>query len=273
VSPRRRMRRNKIGGQFSPRLIEMLESHAWREMSLAARRLVERIEIELGHHGGVDNGRLPVTYEDFVAHGIDRHAVAPGMREAEALGFVQVTEHGRAGNAEFRRPNLFRLTFRHSDKQDPTNEWRAIETKERASDIAKKARKTAGEFAKSAEQQQKSSGDLPTVSVGKNPTENAGSLVGKNPTTGSVGKTPLLSISRGGSRSAPLKSAVASEPPRAVGDHLPEKVLKSIMLAQRCSRAAAIAIFKSLPDAHCAEPDPPSAAARRPRRIVGSGRR
>ena len=55
-----------------------------------------------------------ITYDDFEAYGIHRHAISPAIREAEALGFLQVTERGRAGNAEFRSPNRFRLTYRHA---------------------------------------------------------------------------------------------------------------------------------------------------------------
>src|ERR1700730_13491833 len=108
----RSKRRNSISGQFAARLIEMMESPAFRVLSLSARRLLDRVEIELAHHGGKDNGRLPITYDDFEVHGIHRHAVAPAIRETVALGFLQITEPGRAGNAEFRRPNLFRLTYR-----------------------------------------------------------------------------------------------------------------------------------------------------------------
>jgi hypothetical protein len=43
----------------------MLESAAYCELSLSARRVLDRIEIELAKHGGVENGRLPVTYDDF----------------------------------------------------------------------------------------------------------------------------------------------------------------------------------------------------------------
>src|SRR5262245_8289756 len=86
-------RRNQIDGQFSGRLIEMLERPAWRVLSLSAHRVIDRIAIELAHHGGNDNGRLPVTFEDFEEYGITREAIAPAIREAEALGFVRVTEH------------------------------------------------------------------------------------------------------------------------------------------------------------------------------------
>src|SRR5437764_13729108 len=112
-------RRNRISGQWSPRLIEMLESPAYRVLSLSAHRVISRVEIELAHHGGNDNGKLPITFEDFVAYGIDRAAVAPAIREAEALGFLRVTERGRGGNEEFRRPNLFFSTFSHGrDKRE-----------------------------------------------------------------------------------------------------------------------------------------------------------
>jgi hypothetical protein len=66
--PRKRKRSQSIGGQFAPRLIEMLESPAYRALSLSARRVLDRIEIELAHHGGRDNGGLPVTYHDFEAY-------------------------------------------------------------------------------------------------------------------------------------------------------------------------------------------------------------
>jgi hypothetical protein len=143
-------RRTKIMGQFSPRPIEMMESPAYRALSLSAHRIISRIEIELAHHGGQDNGRLPVTFEHFNEYGIDRHAIAPAIRECEALGFVVITERGRSGNGEFRRPNLFRLTFRATRVEEPTDEWRAIETVEQAAAIARVSRKSV---AKNSENQ------------------------------------------------------------------------------------------------------------------------
>jgi hypothetical protein len=68
------------------------------------------LEVELGHHGGTDNGKLPCTYADFEQFGIERHAIGPAIRECAALGFLKVTEKGHAGNAEFRSPNKFLLT-------------------------------------------------------------------------------------------------------------------------------------------------------------------
>jgi hypothetical protein len=138
---RRRLRHNKIAGQFAPRLIEMLESPAYRVLSVSAHRVLSRIEIEHGHHGGLENGRLPVTVQNFEEYGMDRHAIAPAIRECVALGFVEVTVQGRGGNAEFRQPNQFRLTYVFTADAAATNDWRQIETMEGAQALAIAARR------------------------------------------------------------------------------------------------------------------------------------
>jgi hypothetical protein len=40
------------------------------------------------HHGGAENGRLPVTFGDFERYGMDHQSVAPAQREVQALGFA-----------------------------------------------------------------------------------------------------------------------------------------------------------------------------------------
>jgi hypothetical protein len=117
----------------------MLRSPAYCALSLSARRVLDRVEIELADHGGADNGRLPVTYDDFERYGIHRHAVGPAIREAVALGFLEITDPGRAGNAEWRKPNVFRVTYRNT-KYTPTDEWEKIKTTEEAEAIARTAR-------------------------------------------------------------------------------------------------------------------------------------
>jgi hypothetical protein len=112
-----------IPGQFNARLIEMLESPAHRVLTLTAHRVLDRLAIELGHHGGCDNGRLPVTYDQFTEYGLHRHAIGPAIRELEALGFIEVTERGRASAGEFRSPSYYRLTYATVRKgKGPTDE-------------------------------------------------------------------------------------------------------------------------------------------------------
>jgi hypothetical protein len=106
-------RKNAISGQFTVKLVEMLESPAFRILSLSALRALSRIEIELAHHNGCDNGKLPVTFNDFERYGIRRHSIGPAIDELETLGFATITQHGqKAIRAEYRRPTLFLLTTR-----------------------------------------------------------------------------------------------------------------------------------------------------------------
>src|ERR1700747_263327 len=88
-------RRNKISEQWAAYPIAMLESPAYRVLSQGAHRVIARIAIELASHGGNNNGQLPVTKKQFVEYGLHNDAVAPAIREAEALGFIRITEHGR----------------------------------------------------------------------------------------------------------------------------------------------------------------------------------
>lgn len=139
-----RRKRNKIDGQFNARTIELLESPAYRVLSLSGRRLLDRIAIELAQHGGNDNGALPVTYEHFTEYGIDRHSIAPAIRECEALGLLEVTMRGRPGAGESRWPNLFRLTWVNcKSTPNPTHEWRRIKTIEEAQILAVAARRAS----------------------------------------------------------------------------------------------------------------------------------
>jgi len=202
-------RRNSITEQFAWRTIPMLESVAHRTLSLGAHRILERIEVEHGHHGGHDNGKLPVTHSDFVRFGMDAHAVGPAIREAAALGFIEITQPGRAGNETFRRPNLFRLCYRHCDDRAPTDEWKKFEPRDGASDeevgtaiervkaIAAKARR---DKPKNWRPPVRSKNKTP---MGENAVDQWGkthqkseSLMGETPITVSLRKPPLLSISR-----------------------------------------------------------------------------
>ena len=67
----------------------------------------------------------------------------PGYPQAAALGFIRVTEEGRAGNGEWRKPNKFALTHIPTvDNPKATEDWKRIKTIEEAMTIAAAARKT-----------------------------------------------------------------------------------------------------------------------------------
>jgi hypothetical protein len=141
VATRGNKRGPTIQGQFAPRLIAMLESPAFRVLNRSEHLTMARLEIEIANHGGADNGHLPLTKQQLVEYGVHPRYVAPSLRTLEALGFIFCTERGRGGPcAEFRSPSKFRITFRHSAKVNPSDEWAQIQTLEQAEAIAKEAR-------------------------------------------------------------------------------------------------------------------------------------
>ena len=169
-----RKRNREISGQFSWRLIAMLESPAYIVLSRASHKVLARIEIELGHHGGKGNGALIVTYEQFVAYGLHRHAIAPAIRELSALGFLVVTIKGSAGNSDYRQPSKYRLTYRHTDAKggDPTDDWKKVTSIEQAEELAKRARLDADQCPNSiASKKQKPSAGFRQFSVTETGTE------------------------------------------------------------------------------------------------------
>src|SRR5258705_11213239 len=58
-------KRPKIKGPYVVHTSRMLNSLAFRTLSLTGHRILARIELELCRHAGKDNGTLIVTYDDF----------------------------------------------------------------------------------------------------------------------------------------------------------------------------------------------------------------
>jgi hypothetical protein len=100
----RTRKRNQIAERFAWLSIEALQSPAYRALSLSAHRALARIQIEHSNHGGKENGRLPVTFQDFEDYGIHRHAIAPAIRELESLGFIRIIKSAAPGMANFASP-------------------------------------------------------------------------------------------------------------------------------------------------------------------------
>ena len=126
----------------------MQESYAYRVLSLSARKVMDRLEIELARHGfkPEENGQLRCSYEHFVEYAVDRHSIAPAIRELVALGFVEVTRKGSAGNSDHRQATMFLLTYRPSGSDVMTkNSWRRILSLEEAEAVARSARAKLGD--------------------------------------------------------------------------------------------------------------------------------
>lgn len=189
-------RRNAIAGQFAARPIEVLHSPAYRVLSRAAHLVLSRLEIEHAQHAGKDNGRLPCTYAHFQEYGVHKHTVAAAIRELADLGFIEVTRRGAAGNAEFRQPAHYRITYRpaHDAIGDGTHEYRRIVTMEDAEKIAKQARDNT---------------DSKAVARGKK-TKSRPQKVGVNPPPENGGETARIPPPESGVTVLPPESGVTS---------------------------------------------------------------
>jgi hypothetical protein len=145
----RQKRRTEIGESFISYPRSMLESPAFMSLSPTAMRVLHRIEIEHMNHGGAENGRLQVRFEDFERYRIDRKGIQPAIRELTALGFLEVTEPGHAGAAGFGKANRFRLTYVNcKSREQPTHEWRRIETVEMAETTVSAAKRKKSQRAR-----------------------------------------------------------------------------------------------------------------------------
>ena len=107
------------------------------ELSLAAHRVLLRLEIEHCHEGGRENGNLVCTYDQFERFGIRRASVADAIKQLVTVGLVEVTHQGRGGNREYRDPSRYRLTYLQTQAANPTDEWRRYVTPAKATPRAK----------------------------------------------------------------------------------------------------------------------------------------
>ena len=138
-------KRNPISENMGRSPYRDARNPAYRVLSLSAHRALSRIEIEFAHHGGQDNGKLPVTYDDFERYGVRRHSIGPALLELEALGLIVITEHGKmAKAAEYRRSNKFLLMSRPKQKGiEVAGLWRHFKTMQEAEAAVEAARHMA----------------------------------------------------------------------------------------------------------------------------------
>jgi hypothetical protein len=96
----------------------LIESDAWRSRGINAVRFVDFLMREHMRHGGACNGKLKAPYGQLENWGIGARYVADAIREAEALGLVDVMRPG------FRMASTYRLTWLAAhDGSPPSNRW------------------------------------------------------------------------------------------------------------------------------------------------------
>src|SRR5262249_27699241 len=79
---------------------------------------------------GVENGSLPVTYQDFVRWGVRRNAIREAIVVASNLGWIDKTSTGEVPwHGDIRRPNTFALTWLPQHNGTPaSNRWTRIKS-------------------------------------------------------------------------------------------------------------------------------------------------
>jgi hypothetical protein len=115
----RKVKRVPKGENFVQLTLAFLESEALKGLSLTAERALRRLMVEHLRHGGRDNGRLDVSYGQFVAAGCTRRCISSALQELTKRGLVKVIETG-----EWRgKTSRYELTFLNTEWK-PSNEWK-----------------------------------------------------------------------------------------------------------------------------------------------------
>jgi hypothetical protein len=107
------------GEAFAKLPRDLLESLAWRSLSIHSRRFVDFLLIEHMRHGGKDNGRLVAPRRQLIAFGIHAHFVSAAIDEAERVGLIDCKRGIGRG------PNVYGLTWLpRGPGEPPTDRWR-----------------------------------------------------------------------------------------------------------------------------------------------------
>jgi hypothetical protein len=126
-------RKNKISQQFVYYTREMIDSPAYRALSLQGRKILRRLELEHMAHGGQDNGKLPCRYHDFVKYGCRKNGLSAALIEVDILGFAPTMSLGtRAYGNVPGKASTFRLTYLPTAEGPATDEWKRWSSVEEA---------------------------------------------------------------------------------------------------------------------------------------------
>lgn len=112
--------------QFVKHPRDLIESDAWRSMTINEHRFVERLEIDHLTHAGRENGKLRATYEQLEAFGIGRRLIARTCDSLQQKGIIDATKGG------MRIATRYALTWLPlHDGSGPSNRWRTYKSPKR----------------------------------------------------------------------------------------------------------------------------------------------
>jgi hypothetical protein len=116
---------------------EMLVSAAWSALGTQEKRIIERVMLEHMAHAGTENGNLIVTYQNFRDYGVRDKSIKTAITTVEALGWIEITVHGRASFEDQRYASRYALTWLPQPAlgKNATNRWREIKSREVANAV------------------------------------------------------------------------------------------------------------------------------------------
>ena len=118
---------NAPPGPFTWQSRDMLESPAWRALTINGRRFLDRLQIDHLSHAGIENGNLKATYRQLAEYGLHQSEALEAIEVAIALGFVR-----RTGLRLPKVATTYRLTWYGRILDDgavesSTNEWARLD--------------------------------------------------------------------------------------------------------------------------------------------------
>src|SRR3954470_9417010 len=107
------------GEAFAKLPLTLLESTAWRSLSIHSRRFLDFLLLEHMRHGGKENGRLLAPRRQLIAFGVHPAFISGAIQEAERVGLVDC-KHGIG-----RAPSLYSITWlSRGPGEPPTDRWK-----------------------------------------------------------------------------------------------------------------------------------------------------
>lgn len=108
---------------------EMLESPAFRSLSINSFRLLMALWVEHLAHGGCENGWLIFTHEQLKSYGLTGSKIRGAIDELVAFGFITVKAGGR--RAMSNQPNRYRIAWlwaidAEGDPSPPSARWKSM---------------------------------------------------------------------------------------------------------------------------------------------------
>jgi hypothetical protein len=108
----KKLRAPPAGEPWMWQLPRLMESFAWRCMTGADHKVLDRLTIEHSAHASLCNGALKCTYNDFEKYGVRRASIRESINRLCALGLIKRTRVGRRGYGEAKGEAAeYELTF------------------------------------------------------------------------------------------------------------------------------------------------------------------